>query len=500
MESAPLTEIERRVRRDAPFLVAMTVPYALVLLGAGETHVELVLLAAALNVLHAAAGILLPWDRLPAWTHPILPMAYSGVVALLRHAEGGARSGFAFLYLIPVVWVALHGRRRDLVLNVATAAVLLAAPIVLIGDPLYPDTEVRRVAVWVTIASIVGATVQSLVGRVRDGAALEHLRAEEAEQARRHLETVLGIARGLGGRGNVRRQICRAALETTGASMAMILEPAGDRHLVSTAWESDGVPVPAVTVEIGGEPSGVVVAYLSQARFFVSDVPGHPAVSNRIAQVVGAHSVVFEPIVSRGTCTGVLVVAWPFRVATVDDSAAIVISLLATEAGVAIERADLTARLERLARTDPLTGLSNRRQWDALLQRELARAGRTHAPVAVASLDLDHFKHFNDTFGHQEGDRFLVEAAATWSECLRDDVDVLARWGGEEFALLLPDCGLEQAREVADRLRLVTPRGRSCSVGVALWDGIEDVETLIKRADQALYDAKAAGRDRVVVA
>jgi diguanylate cyclase (GGDEF)-like protein len=155
----------------------------------------------------------------------------------------------------------------------------------------------------------------------------------------------------------------------------------------------------------------------------------------------------------------------------------------------------LYQEVRRLARTDSLTGVPNRRAWDEELPRELARAARSGQPVCVALLDLDHFKRYNDRHGHQAGDRLLKEAAAAWQAAVRK-TDLVARYGGEEFAILLPDCGLADAVEIAGRLRTAQPEG-TCSLGVAQWDGREDVTTLVARADRALYAAKEAGRDRV---
>jgi diguanylate cyclase (GGDEF)-like protein len=112
-------------------------------------------------------------------------------------------------------------------------------------------------------------------------------------------------------------------------------------------------------------------------------------------------------------------------------------------------------------------------------------------------LDLDHFKAYNDTHGHQAGDRLLKAAAAAWREVLRPG-DLLARYGGEEFVAVLADCPPQEARAVAERLRRSTPSGETCSIGVATWDGAEAVDALVRRADEALYAAKRAGRDRVV--
>jgi diguanylate cyclase (GGDEF)-like protein len=154
----------------------------------------------------------------------------------------------------------------------------------------------------------------------------------------------------------------------------------------------------------------------------------------------------------------------------------------------------LYQRVGRMARTDPLTGVLNRRVWDQELPRELARAARSGQPLCVALIDMDRFKAFNDQHGHQAGDRLLKAAGAAWWANLRK-TDLLVRYGGEEFAVLLPDCGLDDAMAIAERLRTALPEG-TCSIGVAEWVRDETVDELVRRADQALYAAKAGGRNR----
>jgi diguanylate cyclase (GGDEF)-like protein len=148
----------------------------------------------------------------------------------------------------------------------------------------------------------------------------------------------------------------------------------------------------------------------------------------------------------------------------------------------------------RLARTDSLTGVANRRAWDEELPRELARAARSGEQLCLALVDLDHFKAYNDRHGHPAGDRLLRAAAAAWQERLRK-TDLLARYGGEEFAVLLPNCGVGDAMEIAERLRTALPEG-TCSIGVASWDRREEAKALVDRADRALYAVKKGGRNR----
>ncbi|MFF5076109.1 GGDEF domain-containing protein [Actinoplanes sp. NPDC000266] len=155
-----------------------------------------------------------------------------------------------------------------------------------------------------------------------------------------------------------------------------------------------------------------------------------------------------------------------------------------------------TEKVRELAVTDELTGLPNRRAWNIELPRTIERVRRTGDPLAVAIIDIDHFKRFNDAYGHLAGDRLLKEAAAAWQEQLRT-ADHMARFGGEEFVVMLPAASSAQARDIVDRMRLATPRGQSFSAGVAVWDGAETADGLVARADAALYAAKDAGRDRV---
>jgi diguanylate cyclase (GGDEF)-like protein len=168
-------------------------------------------------------------------------------------------------------------------------------------------------------------------------------------------------------------------------------------------------------------------------------------------------------------------------------------------AGLVAKVQDQAAQLAALAHNDALTGIPNRRAWELELPREMARVRRSGGRLYVALLDLDHFKRFNDRHGHQGGDRLLKEATAAWRTRMRR-TDLLARYGGEEFAVLLRDCTHLEAVMVLDDLRAVMPAGQTFSAGLAEWDHQENPERLVGRADRALYEAKHAGRDRIIVA
>jgi diguanylate cyclase len=158
----------------------------------------------------------------------------------------------------------------------------------------------------------------------------------------------------------------------------------------------------------------------------------------------------------------------------------------------------LRTRLELLARYDELTGVVNRRVLFEELDRALAMAARQRRPVSVIILDFDHFKELNDSKGHKAGDALLSSSATAWVGVVRA-TDTVARYGGDEFVVVLPDCGPELALSTADRLRAAVPPEVGCSAGLATWDLEETPGHLVDRADQALYQAKQAGRARTAI-
>ncbi len=176
--------------------------------------------------------------------------------------------------------------------------------------------------------------------------------------------------------------------------------------------------------------------------------------------------------------------------------------------GAALETIWEIEEINRRARTDALTGLANRQQFEDRLTRIVAETNRFGGSCALVVADIDRFKHVNDTFGHQFGDQVLKRVAAALQNEIRT-VDLAARYGGEEVAILLPQTNLEGACQLAERLRKAVARhphtvgGReitvTISLGVAAYpEGARDRDQLFLVADRALYAAKRAGRNRVV--
>jgi diguanylate cyclase (GGDEF)-like protein/PAS domain S-box-containing protein len=222
----------------------------------------------------------------------------------------------------------------------------------------------------------------------------------------------------------------------------------------------------------------------------------------RAAQQAGLHAAIAVPVLRKHDIVGVIeffTSELRVRDRSITGALAAVGEQVGELLGVLEDRQALLTSLARLALTDQLTGLPNRRAWEEALQRELSRADRDGNPVCVAVIDLDEFKNFNDEHGHQAGDALLSKAARAWQGQLRAS-DLLARYGGEEFAAVIPAWPLETAVAVVERLRLATPVGLTASAGLASWNRTETAAELFGRADAALYEAKQRGRNRTVAA
>ncbi len=318
----------------------------------------------------------------------------------------------------------------------------------------------------------------------------------ERERRERDLAAVARVARELVDHAEPRSALCKAVIELSDAAFAVLWEPRPGGVLRLSAQA--GVELPNVEQAIDG-PGGTPEVLKSGQRLFLSDARGNPLARQRLVRAAGAVSLLFEPVVHHGQVLGVVVVGWRHRLAGATSRLVSIASLLTTEAAVAMQQADLVADLRESAGTDALTGLGNLRAWRETLLSELARAERHGVPVCVALVDLDGFKAFNDAHGHPAGDALLKKASTAWRGRLRHG-DFAFRYGGDEFVLLLPGTDLDDADPLVERVRAATPDGETASAGVACWDRRESPQSLVNRADRALYEAKDAGRDRTAVA
>lgn len=486
MASDPLKTTRSAARALAPFVVAVVLAYAAVLPADSVQWSQYVgsgALAAASGLLAAVGMRGRPGARLGTVPGALVFLA---AMAVLRNSVGGSNSGVSALAIIPVFHTALYSRsRRELGVVVAAVGVFYLVPMLVVGPPAYPATQYRAALLSVTAAAIVGFATQRLMASVRE-------QARQSRRRERMLAELTDVVHGLFDSPQLRRDVCRAAQSISDAPTVLLYETGRGERLRCTA--ASGIDPAAVTADAA--PGSAVEEALRSCRPLV--------VAGGVEQRVGSaalwaaagrpQTVLFQPLVHDGVALGVLVVGWVGAVAAGDPRAGF-IALLAHEAAAAIVRADAMDNLADEAVTDPLTGLPNRRAWDA----QLAPAIEARQPIAVAIFDLDRFKQFNDAHGHPAGDRLLKETAAAWRDELRAG-DLLARLGGEEFGLLLCGCDIPTAVQVTERLRSRVSGGQTCSAGVAVLRPGDDAETLVARADQALYAAKAKGRDRICVA
>ncbi|MFB9375976.1 diguanylate cyclase domain-containing protein [Kineococcus gynurae] len=331
------------------------------------------------------------------------------------------------------------------------------------------------------------------------------------EQLGRHAEeaaTLARAARTVTAAADPRLAVCEVARELTGADVVLLLQPADDGVLRPTATVGLGDdPVPSFPLPGAGATVGAPgsrgslagTAFLGEELLFVADVLSDPRADTELARRCRIRSGAWQPVVmADGRTIGVLVLAWRETVETLPGTTRSMLAALAGEAAHTLERAVLLDRLAQAADHDPLTGLPNRRTWDRATDQEIARAARTGCPLTFMIVDLDHFKNYNDTAGHLAGDELLRAFAAAARDCLRE-VDVLARWGGEEFAVALPGCSAADAVAIADRIRANVPAAQTATIGVAQWSVGSTAVEVLARADAALYAGKRSGRDRTVV-
>jgi diguanylate cyclase (GGDEF)-like protein len=261
-----------------------------------------------------------------------------------------------------------------------------------------------------------------------------------------------------------------------------------DEYAIAPLWKGQKFPLEAC---ISGW------AMLNRQSVAIEDIYADDRIPHEAYRPTFVKSLVMVPI-RRVDPLGAIGIYWAARHQATEKEIGLA-QALADSTAVAMEHVRVLGELKEtaaLAETDPLTGLPNRRAWDEVLASAVGSGIRQ---LCVALIDIDHFKECNDAEGHQAGDKLLQDAAAAWRQVLRSG-DIVARCGGDEFAVLMPECDAERGEGICERLCGALPEGKSVSIGVAQRDGQEDAESLMARADQALYEAKQSGRGCVSVA
>jgi diguanylate cyclase (GGDEF)-like protein len=412
-------------------------------------------------------------------------------IALGVAVTGGYRSPLLFLVFLDVMAVTLVASyRTGLKLAVWCALLLLLAHAAVdAGVVDGHNTLDDRVAIVSAVAFLLFAVCAAMFSAVNERA---------LRSSRGHLEQLVELSADLERAirpDDVLATLVHHACARLGFTRAVVLVRSG------SLWE-------------GVRDDGTI-----QAHFHVSDLAsplvdatctsGEPMLVRTVDDdlldllLPAARNAVIAPLTADGEQLGVAVGEWGGgHDARIPTSTVRALGQASMHTALSLRNARLLGENERLATRDSLTGLANRRLFDESLQREVARARRLAAPLSLLVLDVDHFKQVNDSYGHQTGDAVLREVADALVANTKN-YDVAARYGGDEFVVLLPGCSRDDALRVAERVRLGIARAVdgapvTVSAGVAtVPDNANDAERLMAAADAALYDAKRTGRDRV---
>jgi diguanylate cyclase (GGDEF)-like protein len=281
------------------------------------------------------------------------------------------------------------------------------------------------------------------------------------------------------------------------------------RHTIEAVYLMDRAGrTPSITLPVGAGLSGYVIS--TGKSLYIEDLENYDEVDSiRFGDSEDVRSILAVPMILRGKVIGMISTQnYQARAYTSEDM--YLLEMLAAHAAIAIDNTRLFREVQLLALTDPLTGVNNRRQLYELGEREFARARRYGHPLAAVMIDLDSFKKANDTYGHTVGDQILISVTQRIREKIRD-IDILGRYGGDEFVILLPVTDMVSACQVAERLRAAISEssylteGRpviiTASLGVSVLSAkTPSLDVLIDQADVAVYIAKESGGNRVAIA
>ncbi|RKS68583.1 diguanylate cyclase (GGDEF)-like protein [Motilibacter peucedani] len=515
----PRTVRSCEVHLDAPLLVGVT-PVDEVGRAVVVASVDGAWLQQALRDVDSTATVTVLADGRPVASSlgAGAPRRVDGEVVTSRAVEPGSRLVVAVAQPAPGERGLVLATLLALLVAGALVAALVRLAITLLVKPLLDLTEASERVVAGDLDATLPTASDDEVGRL--GRSLSLMTAEmrqylgqlqrSRDELRDNLERLgdaLGSTHDLDGLVQVVLESAVAAVEAK-AGVAYVAESAGALTLVAAQGIEDLDAPVARRLLPGHGVLGRVASGGAPVRGRLGTSPGE--ITPGPDDPAGCE-VLAVPLRGGGRVTGVLVLLDHLDGSGFGPAEEEEIRGLASQAGIAVDNVLLHRETERLAITDPLTGLWNFRYLSMSLAREIERATRFDRSLAVLMLDIDRFKAINDTHGHATGDAVLREFAARVGEKTRD-VDVLARYGGEEFVLVLPETLLDGAVQLGERVREAIrelpfpgPEGGpgipvTVSIGIAAFpEHGGSPATLLRSADAALYAAKRAGRDRVVV-
>ena len=443
------------------------------------------------------------WPRRVSWVFAGMLMLDAVYFATATQMTGWTTSTLRYAILLHIGAVSLLASYRIGMQLAVWHSLLLfsirnAISADLLKDTSPPDvtaygTDDQRLAVFVVVLWLVAISTSTLSA----------INERELRRRRRDLEALTELAEQIertDDSSSVARTLLDAAISTYGFPRGVVLASA-EGHLPLLA--SYGLPEQLARRPGRPGTSAVITrAHEQKSTVLVRgvDVTADPWLAHLLP---GRRNLVVVPLSTEGRSLGALVLEHTGG-AKIERRIVTGLERSASYAALALRNAWLLEQVQRLAATDGLTKIANRRTFEATLEREVARATRSAEHLSLVMVDLDNFKVLNDTHGHQAGDEVLRNVAAALS-CECRDFDTAARYGGEEFVVILPGCNVEEAVVIAERLRDAVAKAPSttpitASAGVATYPShAADADTLVRAADQALYVSKNAGRDRTTV-
>jgi diguanylate cyclase (GGDEF)-like protein len=475
LEASSPAAARRRHGRLAAALFALAFAYGLAViptLSSDHRAVQIILML--LGPLGAAACLLAPWERLPDWTTVVPAVAGVAVLSIGTAGLAGVLQHYIPLVAVLFAYVAVT---QPPGWSLRIGGLLAAGAIVamLIGRQTHHQIE------------ILGAIVALCLLAELTAAAVAHARTQHRDLQ----QLYTGLARLIASpttaaAAGLATDLAGQLLGAEGAIM-MLSDAPGSTAFRGAAGAWLGHEFLAAQLDVAAEASGVAQCVRTGERIFIAHAPASPMLAQRFVKRFGVGSVLYVPVSGEGGVLGVLVVWWSEVGRSMSHSYDDALELLSTQTGQVLERLRAVSRLDRAARTDPLTGLGNRREF-------LKAAAELGPDGSLLLLDLDHFKPVNDTHGHGIGDEVLVAFARALEYCVRGDV--VCRIGGDEFAVVLRGGAPRSADSVLRRMTLEWhhPYGVTYSYGAAQPVAGEPVSAIVARADDALYAAKRSRR------
>ena len=444
------------------------------------------------------AMFVIDWTRAPRWVLPAASAAAVVVIAFITSITGGAESPARLYVFFALVYAACFLTARQAVAMIVACAAAWALPVI---DDRGWSSAAGELAMALPIFAVIGGILvvgRRLLAAMHDGAQ----RLSEEHHALRSIATAVAA-------GRPPEVVCSLAAEEAARLLAAdgggILRFEADDHLTAVGtWQREGVRLPPGT-RVPIAPDSPIATIRREARpVRVDDLATVTYEGSHTLRDNGFRAMAGTPIFVRGRLWGTVVVTAQGVAALPDDSETH-LSEFAELIGMAVANTEEVQRLEADATTDPLTGLANHRAFQERLRSEVGRALRHQRSVAVALVDVDNFKSVNDAGGHAVGDQVLRAVAVHLRDHLRAE-DVLARVGGDEFAVLLPEAAAADAEAALERARRTIERapfagGAHLTISVGVCDVVHagDAGELSRFADGALYWSKEHGRNRVSV-